>query len=361
MADQPGPTPQLLRTDMQAMLSYIQGARIVSMARETAISRLKGWLLGRFWVGVASALLAMLAAWVIWGDGGDSHAPLVSALVLIMLASRLGAITSIGRRMNDDNLGIGVGDDSILTLASLGSGRNGLALALLTSNVFGIVIFALFASGVPAALGMVGGIAPTFRDVALSPLQAKADADAALVSRRKKDEIAACAAPPPKTGAGATGAAAATGGEPGAGPAVNSSAPATAGPAARNGQKSGQTPPTTVAPPPGGNAATPAAAAPALACAAATLVRKEAEDAAALSKAALEAMAKTTATDGSSADKWFGKLATALGLLTVPDLFKLLIWAFIAGFAEQLVPDMLDSIANRAKAAQQKQGIVPVK
>jgi hypothetical protein len=335
MADNGAPSPELLRKDMQAVLSYIQGGRIVSMARETAISRLKGWLIGRFWAGMASALLALLLAWLIWPDAGG-HAALVSALVLIMLASRMGAITSIGRRMNDDNLGIGVGDDSIFTLASLGSGRNGLALALLSSNVFGLVVFALFASGVPSSLGIVGGIAPTFRDVALTPLREKTEADAMLVTSRRKDEVAACAVPIAKASAPLTPAKTGP-----ADPAANSSAPAPQGPAA---------------------AAPPAnAAAPGVACAAAALVRKEAEDIANQSAAALAAARQTTAADGSSADKWFGALANALGLLTVPDLFKMLIWAFIAGFAEQLVPDMLDSIATRARAAQDKQGTAPAK
>jgi hypothetical protein len=347
MADNDAPSPKLLRKDMQAVLSYIQGGRIVSMARETAISRLKGWLIGRFWAGMASAVIALIVARLIWPDAGG-HAALVSALVLIMLASRLGAITSIGRRMNDDNLGIGVGDDSIFTLASLGSGRNGLALALLSSNVFGLVVFALFASGVPSSLGIVGGIAPTFRDVALSPLREKAQADSMLVTSRKKDEAAACAAPTAKPAPANSASATPPKTDP-AGPAANSSTAAPQGPAAGAS-----------APAP---AAAPAAnaAAPGVACAAATLVRKDAEDTANQSAAAAALATRTTAADGSSADKWFGALANALGLFSVPDLFKMLIWAFIAGFAEQLVPDMLDSIATRAKAAQDKLGTAATK
>ncbi|MDH7975716.1 hypothetical protein QH494_26315, partial [Sphingomonas sp. AR_OL41] len=191
----PPPSPQLLRHDMQAMLSYIQGARIVSIARETAISRLKGWLVGRMWMGVTTALLALFIVYLcgFWSWTSDLDGPLVSGLILIVLASRAGAIISISRRINDDDLGSVGGGDSIFTLASLGSGRNGLALALLSSNVFGLVLFALFASGIPGALGLTGGIAPKFRETA-TEARAKAQAADAVVADRQKGVNDLCSA-----------------------------------------------------------------------------------------------------------------------------------------------------------------------
>ena len=85
--DTPKPlSSDLLRGDMQAMLTYIQGARVVSMAREVAISRLKGWLIGRLWFGLVTAgLVLAFVNWVPWFHG---HAPLISALVLIILSSK---------------------------------------------------------------------------------------------------------------------------------------------------------------------------------------------------------------------------------------------------------------------------------
>lgn len=283
----------LKRTDMQAMLTYIQGARIVSMAREIAISRLKGWLIGRLWFGLASAVVVVLAAGLVFGQ--DAY--LISALVLVILAARGGAIVSIGRRMNQDNLGIGTTGDSVFMLASLGSGRNGVALALLSSSVFGLVTLALFASGIPKVFGLSGGIAPVFRDAALDESRDRAAVDAQNAATLKADADR-CA----------------------------EQAPASA----------------------------------ATACAATRQVAEAgamtAKISAAAAMATAAAVTKETCSERVRCDQdIFARLAKALRLQGTPELFKLLVWAFIAGFFEKLVPDMLDSLAARSKANQAKE------
>lgn len=299
MKDDPTPVPaspklaELKRTDMQAMLTYIQGARIVSMAREVAISRLKGWLIGRLWFGLASALVVVLAAGPVFGQ--DAY--LISALVLVILAARGGAIVSIGRRMNQDNLGIGTTGDSIFMLASLGSGRNGVALALLSSSVFGLVALALFASGIPRVFGLSGGIAPVFRDAALDDSRDRAAVDARNAATLKAD-------------------------------------------ADRCAEQAAV------------SAVTACAAKRQLADAAAMTSRISA----AAAVAAADAVTKASCSESTRCDEdIFAKLAKALRLQGTPELFKLLVWAFIAGFFEKLVPDMLDSLATRSKVNQAKE------
>ncbi|MDB5705126.1 MAG: hypothetical protein JWN66_2242 [Sphingomonas bacterium] len=382
----PAPSPHLLRGDMQAMLTYIQGARIVSMARETAISRLKGWLIGRIWFGLMVALIVLLLARLLLPD----HFPLIAALVLVILASRSGAIVSIGRRMNQDNLGIGTTGDSIFTLASLGSGRNGVAFSLLSSAVFGLVALALFASGLPGVLGLNGGIAPEFRATAISAARSRAVADRDMATRLKEaaDKCAAEAAatpqgtPTPATAAtpargAATPAAGAipAGGTPTpaitATPALGATAtpvplaiaapgaPLAPAPAATSTTGVRPTPAATTiagATPPATVATATATATPAAAptpCAAADLdAKRQAANAvdvvAKASEAAAVAIANETPSRDSG-DPWFSDLALALGLLSVAQFFKLLVWAFIAGFFEQFVPDMLDGLAQRGK------------
>ncbi|MDH7974967.1 hypothetical protein QH494_22510, partial [Sphingomonas sp. AR_OL41] len=103
--------------------------------------------------------------------------------------------------------------------------------------------------------------------------------------------------------------------------------------------------------------ATPEENAPAVACAGARYALKEAQLAAtALGEAATAAKNARLPVDG-----WFDQLAMALGLFAPADLFKMLIWAFIAGFFEQFVPDMLDTIAARTRQSQQQAAVAGAK
>lgn len=323
--------PEVMRRDMQAMLSFIQGARIVSMARETAVSQIQGWLLRRYVRSILSSLVMLgVIVLVCRSLGLAQHIGFLCGLVLLLFVARCGALISIGRRIKDDDVGKSVDADAIYALATLGSGINGLAIALMSSNAFGLVMYALFASGLPATLGLTGGIAPTFR-LSVGELHARMVADqqdasdkAALVKR--------CRAAPPSPAPSAS-ASPDSGADEDAPASANQSA---AAPAPAEGDTTGNV---VEAP------ATPSC----------DELQTAAEAAALTAKVSVAALAAALPPQGRKAldpggqDSILDLLCYGLGLAQASDLFKMLIWAFIAGFFETLVPDMLDALAKRGR------------
>lgn len=348
------PTPAQKRRDMQSMLTFIQGARLVSMAHETAVSQVQGWLLGRFWFSLLTTSLAIgaivVGSWLLrhWHLPGGDHASFFCGIVLLLFVARVGALISIGRRLKADDVGAAVGADAIYALATLGSGRNGLAIALMSSNAFGLIMYALFASGLPAALGLSGGIAPSFRpsidDLRRQMVDDRTTAASAAAA------LKACLADPPQSAVAddaAGDAIAGTGGNV-ADIDTNTTDPdANAGDASDIAGNAGDT---------AGNAgAAPAAGPP---CEAEQATVDAADAAVEVSQSALLLASRSgvpLARDNGSPEPILGALKTALGLTEVSDLFKMLIWAFIAGFFEQLVPDMLNTLAARGRAGKDKE------
>jgi len=338
MTDPIGLPPAVVRDDTRSILSYIQNARIVSAARETALARLQAWLIRRFWSGIVTFAIGIAVAFVL-----SRFAPfrpyfaLIATLLVIVLASRMGALVSIGRRMRTETIGTSVNSDSIYTLAALGSGKSGLGFALLSANVFGLVLYALFASGLPATIGLTGGIVPRFVAVEAEGLLDRVRADDQRASELEA-AAAKCAGSQVTPPAAVTSARTAR-----TAPAAERApdTPSDAANAVETNTGAGVDDGT------GGGTDTDTDTGTAPSCDELFRYARLAREQATVSRTLFEQYRQVP--DTGTPRQPVDAARRALGLWSSTDLFKMLLWAFIAGFFEQLVPDMLDSLKTLAQ------------
>lgn len=159
--EEPGPLTEA-EADNQVLLGYIHTSYLMSINREKTVRDLKRWLLVGFVGFLISLVIAFVIVWLLllWGGGGQ-YWTLIFGLMLIAAAGRIGATTSIIRRLQTAVSDRVLSSDPIVELTALRTGKNEITLALLSSSVFALLLYALFISGVPGMLGMKGGVFPT--------------------------------------------------------------------------------------------------------------------------------------------------------------------------------------------------------
>jgi hypothetical protein len=416
--------------DAQSLLGYIHSAYLMGIARERAVRDLMRWLMMRFWTANLIFLLSLFAAWgilkLLTTDAYQYHA-LIGGLFVIAVIGRIGATMSVVQRLQKA-VGTNVlANDPIQELTRLRTGKNGINVALFSGGVFALLMYILFASGIPAILGLDDGAAPAIstiqrqeqmeleqrlrsQNIAARAREASQQED---VVRDLERQVAGTQSPPsPTATTGTTAPPGSTGAQPqpAADPAVAAALQArlerererlddlrrtavdlaaTAHPdpgTAPAGEAQDTQQPATDDEAPAGNVVADAGNAAAgngsveVANAAAEQAAPEANAAgnvagepagnataakgAAPAAAPAEGEKPNTQQSGPRPEQCMAKepcdpfvlLADALGLADREDFFKLLIWAFLAGFAERLVPDALDAIARRGRRRQRTGG-----
>ena len=306
--------------DTSSMLAYIHNHYMMGIARQKAERDLKTWLIHQGCFGIGICLLLFVLGWGIaaLATGGcafwNIYGPPYLVLLLVGLLGRIGALISIARRLQravDDNV---LEQDSVQELVALRAGRAGIRLAMMSGTIFALLAWVMFASGVPALVGLGNGVFPTplAEDrLERAAVDARAEAwSANLAVTRAEEKLAAEKA-------------------------------RVAPPAAR------VTPANPAPVPP---AISTAADELTKAQAAHTLAKARVEQAEAAVKVIADATGQRT---GAETATWVSMklVANTLGFVAGADLFLLLLWGFIAGFAERFVPDALDRIVGRANRA----------
>jgi hypothetical protein len=402
--------------DAHTLLGYIHNSYLMGIAREKAVRDLMRWLMMRFWT---ANLFLVAGLFVIWGAielasrQFENLLALVVGLFFLAAVGRIGATMSVVQRLQRAVASNVLARDPILELTRLRTGKNGINLALFSGGVFALLMYAFIASGIPALIGLDEGLAPTLARVEQQERrQARAEAlnselsQAALRvadAQRRLEEAeeardaadgAAEGNPPADGNATGTGAPTTTSGDSEAllGTARQELAQATANLndvlARRQAAASAADAEQAQAAPAASGGTKLRLAVPDRPMTREQLIaRRQAEALHAAERRRLlaeqaehrngllhhvrdfflgtpdpegraerdrqeEHQAQCKATEACDP---FRQLSDALGLAGRLDFFKLLIWAFLAGFAERLVPDVLDSIANRGARRRRRQ------
>lgn len=287
---------QFIVGQARTLLDVIHANYLINMAREASTRRLKVILLAVFFA------TSLAVATGLFSTGG---AGIGIAYAVLAYAGMLGAIMSIVQRLQKAVSHDAMVTDGIFELTGLRLGWLGLVLSVVSGGVFALVLYftvmgGLFLAAVPAP--KIEGA------VRYSEIKSKLTAEIAADDQKLRD-LRARPSPPP-------------------------GAPTSAVDAARRALETGGADGSPAAPSQSGNAGDAAAIA--------AIEDKQRERQIALQYVRDQENATLPVRDKD--DTSGQQFATSLGLADGTQFFRMLILAFLAGFAERFVPDILERL-----------------
>lgn len=319
--------------DTHILLDHIHRHYMLTLAREGAVRDLKHWVqrgLVRSLVWFLGIIVLAIITHNAWGVPPEPFLFFSIGVVTLFYLGRLGAAMSVIQRLQ--RAVTQADKDPFFEITALCTGRRGISIAMLSGGVFAILLYVVFAAGLGQTLGMSHGIFPQVGAgseadrAAPAPETARGDD---LDGERGGDTSPALRGADPNKpatgGAGSEGAreaATAPSPQPAQGKAAQTATPDPAANSAGPGDRGEQ---------------------------AAVAERVGVFITSFFSKLAGEAGSGETCHAGKRVciPNWVDQIGKHLGFQSYPDFFKMLLLAFLAGFAERLVPDAIDRLTRR--------------
>ena len=314
--------------DTHILLDHIHRHYMLTLAREGAVRDLKHWVqrgLVRSLVWFLGIIVLAIITHNAWGVPPEPFLFFSIGVVTLFYLGRLGAAMSVIQRLQ--RAVTQADKDPFFEITALCTGRRGISIAMLSGGVFAILLYVVFAAGLGQTLGMSHGIFPQVgagseADRAAPAPEGARDADPD--GERDGDTSPALrgadANKPANGGVGSEGATVPPP-QPAPGQAAQTATPDPATNNAGSGDRGEQAAPGRV------------------------------DDfvTSLFSKLAAGAQPGDSCHAGKRVcmPNWVDQIGKHLGFQSYPDFFKMLLLAFLAGFAERLVPDAIDRLTRR--------------
>lgn len=327
-------TTPSLDSDMRVLLDHIHRSYMLTLVREGAVRDLKKWVQSGLVRGGSVFFVIILLLLLFSQDGilpsssqilPEPFVAFFIGLITLFYLGRLGAAMSVIQRLQRAVREID--RDPFFEITALCTGRRGISIAMLSGGIFALLLYVVFAAGLGERLGMAGGIFPQVGEA--SPADAQTAARSSAAPRAQDGSKDSDTAEPSNTST----------------QTVTEETANLSGPVSGNGSQAVE--PTAAAPATSNiSAAAPPGPGP---------QAREPKEPTEQTAGALECGPSKT----DCMPTWVGEIGKHLGFRSYPDFFKMLLLAFLAGFAERLVPDAIDRLTRRQGSASPEASAAP--